>query len=116
MSTTVPYTDLLPAFIIGGTGMAMFFAPIANLVLGSVQRHEEGIASGVNNTLRELGGVLGIAVMGAVFSANGGYGPTATESAPQPFMDGPIPAVAPRAAVLAPATPALVPGPPPRSR
>ncbi|OLE22612.1 MAG: MFS transporter [Catenulispora sp. 13_1_20CM_3_70_7] len=92
MSTTVPYTDLLPAFIIGGTGMAMFFAPIANLVLGSVQRHEEGIASGVNNTLRELGGVLGIAVMGAVFSANGGYGPTATESAPQHFMDGRRPA------------------------
>ncbi|NUR57551.1 MAG: MFS transporter [Catenulispora sp.] len=97
----VDYIELLPAFILGGAGMAMFFAPIANLVLGSVRRHEEGIASGVNNTLRELGGVLGIAVMGAVFSANGGYGPTATTSPQQHFLDGVIPAVYTGAAILA---------------
>jgi EmrB/QacA subfamily drug resistance transporter len=112
LSPTVAYSALLPAFIVGGIGMAMFFAPIANLVLGSVQRHEEGIASGVSNTLRELGGVLGIAVMGAVFSAKGGYGPTATESAAQHFMDGLLPAVATGAVVLALATLAMwfVPG------
>ena len=108
----VGYVELLPAFILGGAGMAMFFAPIANLVLGSVRRHEEGIASGVNNTLRELGGVLGIAVMGAVFSANGGYGPTATKSPQQHFLDGVIPAVYTGAAILAVAMLAmwLVPG------
>ncbi|NUP53024.1 MAG: MFS transporter [Catenulispora sp.] len=96
----VDYVELLPAFVLGGAGMAMFFAPIANLVLGSVRRHEEGIASGVNNTLRELGGVLGIAVMGAVFSANGGYGPTATKSPQQHFLDGLIPAVFTGAVIL----------------
>ncbi|WP_425558599.1 DHA2 family efflux MFS transporter permease subunit [Catenulispora subtropica] len=101
VTVDVDYTALLPAFVLGGTGMAMFFAPIANLVLGSVRRHEEGIASGVNNTLRELGGVLGIAVMGAVFSANGGYGPTATKSPAQHFLDGVIPAVFTGAAILA---------------
>jgi hypothetical protein len=55
-------------------GMSLFFAPVANVVLGSVQRHEEGIASGANNAIRELGGVFGVAVLGAVFSARGGYG------------------------------------------
>jgi EmrB/QacA subfamily drug resistance transporter len=101
MSTSVSYSALLVPFILGGTGMALFFAPIANLVLGSVRRDQEGIASGVNNALREFGGVLGIAVMGAVFSASGGYGPTATKSAGQHFMDGLIPAVYTGAAVLA---------------
>ena len=42
-------------------------------MLGSVRREEEGIASGANNAIRELGGVFGIAVLGAVFSARGGY-------------------------------------------
>jgi len=54
-------------------GMSLFFAPVANVVLGSVRREEEGIASGANNAIRELGGVFGIAVLGAVFSARGGY-------------------------------------------
>jgi hypothetical protein len=53
--------------------MALFFAPVANMVLGSVSRDQEGIASGANNAIRELGGVFGIAVLGAVFSAQGGY-------------------------------------------
>ena len=112
ISTKLDYAALLPAFLIGGAGMAMFFAPIENLVLGSVRRDQEGIASGVNNALREFGGVLGIAVMGAVFSATGGYGPTATESADQHFIDGLIPAVFTGAAILAVATVAmwLVPG------
>ena len=53
--------------------MSLFFAPVANVVLGSVRRDQEGIASGANNAIRELGGVFGIAVLGAVFSAHGGY-------------------------------------------
>ena len=52
---------------------ALFFAPVANVVLSSVRRDQEGIASGANNAIRELGGVFGIAVLGAVFSARGGY-------------------------------------------
>jgi len=63
----------VPAFVVSGVGMSLFFAPVANVVLGSVRREEEGIASGANNAIRELGGVFGIAVLGAVFSARGGY-------------------------------------------
>jgi EmrB/QacA subfamily drug resistance transporter len=72
-SPSVPYAVLVPAFIVSGVGMSLFFAPVANAVLGSVRRDEEGIASGANNAIRELGGVFGIAVLGAVFSARGGY-------------------------------------------
>jgi hypothetical protein len=64
---------LVPAFVVSGTGMAMFFAPVATIVLGSVRRNEEGIASGATNALRELGGVFGIAVLASVFNARGGY-------------------------------------------
>jgi MFS family permease len=72
-SVTVPYSHLIPAFIVSGTGTALFFAPVATVVLGSVHRSEEGIASGATNALRELGGVFGIAVLASVFAARGGY-------------------------------------------
>jgi nitrate/nitrite transporter NarK len=73
ISPTVAYATLVPAFVVSGVGMSLFFAPVANVVLGSVRREEEGIASGANNAIRELGGVFGVAVLGAVFSARGGY-------------------------------------------
>ena len=73
ISLTVAYATLVPAFIISGIGMSLFFAPVANVVLGSVRRDQEGIASGATNAIRELGGVFGIAILGAVFSARGGY-------------------------------------------
>jgi EmrB/QacA subfamily drug resistance transporter len=99
-TTTVDYTHLIPALALGGIGNGLFFAPIANLVLGSVRRDQEGLASGVNNAIREFGGVLGVAVMGAIFAARGGYGPTATLSAQQHFVNGVNPAVFTGAAVL----------------
>ena len=86
-SPTVPYLDLVPAFVVSGVGMSLFFAPVANVVLSSVRRTEEGIASGANNAIRELGGVFGIAVLGVVFSARGGYTSAAS------FVAGLTPAV-----------------------
>jgi hypothetical protein len=65
-----------------GVGMSLYFAPVANLVLSTVRRKEEGKASGVNNTIREVGGVFGVAVLASVFSAAGGY------LSPQSFVDG----------------------------
>jgi MFS family permease len=87
-SPDVAYSSLVPAFIVSGIGMAMFFAPVATMVLGSVRRSEEGIASGATNALRELGGVFGVAVLASVFAARGGYG------SGQAFVDGLRPAVA----------------------
>ena len=57
-----------------GIGMALFFAPVANVVLSAVRPEEEGKASGANNAIRELGGVFGVAVLASIFSRVGGYG------------------------------------------
>ena len=54
--------------------MGLFFAPVANVVLGAVRPQEEGQASGANNAIRELGGVFGVAVLASIFSSFGGYG------------------------------------------
>jgi hypothetical protein len=53
--------------------MALFFAPVANVVLSSVRPEQEGKASGANNAIRELGGVFGVAVLASIFSRVGGY-------------------------------------------
>ena len=74
-------------FILSGTGMAMFFAPVANVVLSAVKPEEEGKASGANNAIREVGGVFGVAVLATVFSQYGGYG------SPETFVDGLQPAI-----------------------
>jgi len=91
---TTPYIDLVLPFAISGVGMGMFFAPIANVILGSVRGEEEGQASGANNAIRELGGVLGVAVLASVFSHYGGYGSGSS------FVDGMTPAVWIGAAVV----------------
>jgi EmrB/QacA subfamily drug resistance transporter len=90
----VAYGVLVPAFVMGGTGMALVFAPAANAVLGAVRPEEAGQASGANNAIRELGGVLGVAVLGAVFSGAGGF------ETPQAFVDGLVPALWAGAGVL----------------
>jgi EmrB/QacA subfamily drug resistance transporter len=92
---TTPYVDLVAPFALSGIGMGLFFAPIANLVLGSVRTVEEGQASGANNAVRELGGVFGVAVLASVFSQYGGY------SSGTAFVDGMTPAVYIGAAVVA---------------
>jgi MFS family permease len=81
-SPTVPYMELVAPFALGGVGMSLFFAPVANVVLSAVRRDEEGKASGVNNTIREVGGVFGVAVLASVFAAMGGY------ASPSTFTDG----------------------------
>ncbi|MFE9405315.1 DHA2 family efflux MFS transporter permease subunit [Streptomyces sp. NPDC006530] len=102
MAPDVSYTAQLPALIISGIGMGMYFAPAANLAMSSVRPSEQGIASGANNALREIGGALGIAVLASVFSAQGGYGSA------QAFTDGLGPALWVGAAAVALAAAAAV--------
>jgi hypothetical protein len=72
-SPSMPYGDVVVPFVLSGAGMALFFAPVANVVLSSVRPEEEGQASGANNAIRELGGVFGVAVLASVFAHAGGY-------------------------------------------
>jgi multisubunit Na+/H+ antiporter MnhC subunit len=95
VTTDVSYGAQLPGLILSGIGMALFFAPAANLVMSSVRPAEQGIASGANNALREVGGALGVAVMASIFSAQGGY------QTGQTFVDGLKPALVTGAAVVA---------------
>ncbi|MGI9557574.1 MAG: DHA2 family efflux MFS transporter permease subunit [Solirubrobacterales bacterium] len=88
LTPTVAYSELVAPFAIAGIGMSLFFAPVANVILSSVRREQEGQASGVANANRELGGVFGVAVLAAVFASFGGY------ETPQSFVDGLVPAVA----------------------
>ncbi len=73
-----PYADLIGPFMLSGAGMALFFAPVANVVLGAVRADEQGKASGATNAIRELGGVFGVAVLASLFSHAGGYRSPAT--------------------------------------
>jgi MFS family permease len=70
---TTPYGQLVPPFVLAGFGMGLFFAPVARLTLGFAPRALEGVASGTSNALRQFGTVLGVAVLGSVFSSFGGY-------------------------------------------
>src|SRR5919197_4061798 len=72
-STGMGYGQLGPALGIAGVGIGTVFPTVANAVLASVPLAEAGVASGTNSTLRELGGVLGVAVLAAVFSRPGVY-------------------------------------------
>src|ERR1700693_2251491 len=64
---------MIVPFIMAGAGMALVFAPSANAVLSSVRTAQAGQASGANNAIREVGGVLGVAVLATVFTGSGGY-------------------------------------------
>jgi MFS family permease len=86
-SAGVGYESLVTPFVLSGIGMGMFFAPTANVVLSAVRRRDEGKASGTNSTVREVGGVLGVAALASIFARNGGY-----ESS-QAFADGLVPAL-----------------------
>jgi len=69
----VLYSQLIAPFILGGIGMGLVFATSASAVLAAVSEQEAGQASGAANMLRELGGVLGVAVLATVFSTYGSY-------------------------------------------
>ena len=91
---STPYWELVAPFMVSGIGMAMFWAPVANVVLAAVQPEEEGQASGAQNAIRELGGVFGVAVLASVWSHYGSY------SSGQAFVDGMLPALWIGAAVV----------------
>jgi EmrB/QacA subfamily drug resistance transporter len=86
-SPHVSYLEVGAALTIAGTGTSFCFPTVANAVVGSVPLAEAGVASGTNSTIRELGGVLGVAVLASVFVRPGVY------SAPQAFVDGFVPAL-----------------------
>jgi MFS family permease len=81
------FWNLLPALILGGFGMGLTMTPATVAAIGSVPIAKAGIGSGILNTFRQVGGALGIAVMGAIVASQIDVVPGAPAFREQ-FMDG----------------------------
>jgi EmrB/QacA subfamily drug resistance transporter len=89
ISVDSSWTTLLPGFIVGGIGIGLVNAPLATTAVSTVRQERAGMASGLNNTFRQLGIATGIAALGAIFQtkvptggfASGGHLPDAARSA-----------------------------------
>ena len=87
--------DVLPAILVFGLGLAATVAPLTATVLDSVPPHRVGVASGVNNGISRVAGLLAIAVLGAVISAQ------FDASAGREIASGPLTDAAPEASTAA---------------
>jgi EmrB/QacA subfamily drug resistance transporter len=83
----LPFSHLVPPFIVAGVGISMAIPAAQNSVVGAATVETAGKLAGINSTMRELGGVFGIAVAVAVFAGYGGY------TSAQAFTDGFGPAI-----------------------
>jgi len=83
----VGYGTLVAPLVVAGVGIAMCFPTTANAVVAAVPPEDAGVAAGTNTALREVGGVFGVAILAAVFAAQGGY------ASPAAFIDGFRPAM-----------------------
>src|ERR1700712_5124400 len=81
------YSTLIAPLIVAGVGISMSFPAAQNSVVSSVPEEAIGKAAGTNSTMRELGGVLGIAIGVAAFAGAGGY------ASPADFSDGFVAAI-----------------------
>ena len=68
-TATAPYVVLVAAMLGMGGGLGLVTAPATDSIMGSLPREHAGVGSAVNDTTRELGGTLGVAVVGSVFAS-----------------------------------------------
>jgi EmrB/QacA subfamily drug resistance transporter len=66
-SASSGWTTLIPGFVIAGAGIGLINPPLASTAIGVVHHSRSGMASGINNTFRQVGIATGIAGLGAVF-------------------------------------------------
>jgi fucose permease len=67
-------SDLLPAFVLAGLGMALTFVPMTIAGLTGVTGSDAGVASGLINTSRQIGGAVGLAAVSSIAAAYAGHG------------------------------------------
>jgi MFS family permease len=83
------WTTLLAGFIVGGIGIGFVNAPLAATAVGVVEPRRAGMASGINNTFRQVGIATGIAGLGAILASIAGSPAAASGLADQQkFVDG----------------------------
>lgn len=66
---TTPYVTVMGAVMLMGAGMGLVMAPASTLIMNALPVHQAGAGSAVNDTVREVGGALGVAVIGSLVSA-----------------------------------------------
>jgi EmrB/QacA subfamily drug resistance transporter len=81
------YWDIVPGLIVGGLGMALTMTPTTAAAMGSVAVDKAGVGSAVLNSMRQVGGALGIAVMGAIVAGYVSAPVTSPTAVPQ-FVHG----------------------------
>jgi len=64
------FWDLFPGFVLGGAGMGLSFVPVTIASLSGVERSDAGVASGLINTSRQIGGAIGLAAVSAIATAS----------------------------------------------
>jgi EmrB/QacA subfamily drug resistance transporter len=69
LGASASFLQLLPGLLIGGTGMGLTMTPVTAAAMSSVPVDKAGVGSAVLNSMRQVGGSLGIAVMGAIVAA-----------------------------------------------
>ncbi|MEC3958727.1 MFS transporter [Nocardia sp. CDC153] len=94
-SVDASYGTFVLPFVLGGVGMGLTFAPTATAVMASAAPADQGMASGTNNTIREVGVAMGVAILASVFASYGSY------LSPETYVDGLIPAVKVGAGIVA---------------
>ena len=94
-TATTQYGEMVVPFVLAGVGMGLTFAPAASVVMASASDADRGVASGTNNTIREVGVAMGVAVLASVFASAGSY------ESPARYADGLVPAVWTGAAIVA---------------
>ncbi len=82
------YVSLLPGMVLGGFGMAITMTPMTAAALSSVPVDKAGVGSGMLNTFRQVGGSLGIAVMGAILASGSNAALSRGATQPDAFIDG----------------------------
>lgn len=82
------YWTLLPGMVIGGVGMASTMTPMTAAAMSAVPVDKAGVGSGMLNTFRQVGGSLGIAVMGAILAVEATSSRTAGAAAESAFVSG----------------------------
>src|SRR3954453_3227594 len=82
------FWGLLPGMILGGIGMLAAMAPTPAAAMSSVRPDKAGVGSAVLNTMRQVGGSLGIAIMGAIVAAGVANGTAAGDDRATAFLNG----------------------------
>jgi len=88
LGVNASFWDLLPGMLLGGVGMSLAMAPTTAAAMSSVRPEKAGVGSAVLNSMRQVGGSFGIAVMGAIVASGVSSGLHAGDPRPVAFVNG----------------------------